>query len=222
MQLLRNTESNDLWEYFSSSIRYDFGPESHDLRGHDKNRNIPPTDEVVRFIMELTREQRQKLFDTSREKEMQKTTVFVSYSHLDAKWRDIIWPYLNALKNMGFEIDPWVDNRKLIAGQKWKDEIQRALDSAKIGLCLVSMNFLNSDFIMKHELPELLKSAEAKGTPILFLNVERSIAHLDPRISQFQHVNDPLQPLQKKSSEEQVEVLIGLAERMVSLVKGAV
>lgn len=191
--------------------------ELYDLHGMDRNK--PVNDEVIRFIMELTREQRQALFDTIKEKEMKKTTVFVSYSHKDEQWRDVVWPYLNALKNMGYEIDTWVDNRQLKAGQKWKDEIQRALNSARIGLCLVSMNFLNSDFIMKHELPELLKNAEAKGTHILFLNVERSIAHLDPRISQFQHVNKPEEPLKKLKPEEQEEVLIGLAELMVEKVK---
>jgi hypothetical protein len=78
---------------------------------------------------------------------------------------------------------------------------------------------MNSDFITQHELPELLKNAESKGTTILFLHVEKSTAHLDMRISQFQHVNDPKKPLKGMSEDEQQEVLIGLAERLVDIIK---
>ncbi|MBN2433828.1 MAG: leucine-rich repeat domain-containing protein [Spirochaetes bacterium] len=190
--------------------------------GVNPRRADQTEDEIIRFIMNLDREQRQKLLDYTKEKKMPKQKIFVSYSHMDSKWREIVWPYLHALSNMGFEIDPWIDNRQLKAGQIWRDEIQKALDSARIGLCLISMNFLNSDFIMKHELPELLKKAEEKGTPILFLHVEQSIAHLDPRISQFQHVNNPQEPLEMFDGDKkkQAGVLISLAERMVSLIKG--
>jgi hypothetical protein len=61
------------------------------------------------------------------------------------------------------------------------------------------MNFLTSDFITQYELLELLKNAESKGTTILFLHMEKSTAHLDKRISQFQHVNDPKKPLKGMS-----------------------
>jgi hypothetical protein len=51
----------------------------------------------------------------------------------------------------------------LRAGDKWKREIEKALQRATAAVLLVSADFLASDFITDNELPPLLKNAEEQG-----------------------------------------------------------
>jgi hypothetical protein len=59
-------------------------------------------------------------------------TIFISYSHKDEKWKDLITAHLSVL---GVEI--WHD-RKIELGASWSAEIEAALKRAKIAVCLVS------------------------------------------------------------------------------------
>ena len=73
------------------------------------------------------------------------TPVFVSYSHKDKKWLNRVLPFLRPLRREGL-IDPW-DDTCIRAGDQWREEIQGALQVAKVAILLVSQDFLDSDFI---------------------------------------------------------------------------
>lgn len=90
-----------------------------------------------------------------------KPTVFISYSHKDESWKDRFVPQLRALEQAG-RIVVW-DDRKIDGGDKWYPEIKTAMEQAAIAVCLISSDFLASDFCIKEEVPFLLQRCERDG-----------------------------------------------------------
>ena len=101
---------------------------------------------------------------------------------------------------------------------KWREEIQKALDSAQIAILLVSSDFLASDFIDEVELPQLLKAAESAGALILsvILNPCKGIFSLSD-LKEFQTVNSPSQPLSSMDDNGKDEIFNKLTERIVEV-----
>ena len=84
--------------------------------------------------------------------------VFVSYSHRDRRWRTRIKKdFGSGIYRQAFEI--WSD-KDIEAGSLWRQKIEAAIASSRIALLLVSRNFLKSDFIIKAELPSILRRNE--------------------------------------------------------------
>ena len=108
-------------------------------------------------------------------------------------------------------VDRW-DDTKIKPGMKWREEIQIALDSAKIAILLVSSNFLASDFIDEVELPQLLEKAEHDGALILSVILDPCDAIFSgSELEQFQTVNPPSKPLSSMDENGQRAVFNQLA-----------
>ena len=148
-----------------------------------------------------------------------RTQIFVSYSHADADWLKRLQVHLKPLERTG--IIEWWDDTQILPGMVWRDEIEKALNTAAIGVLLVSADFLASDFIVNHELPPLLAAAQDKGLTILSLIVGPSQFQNTPELSRFQAVNDPAQPLIGLPKAEQETVLLKLADRIRALAGSA-
>lgn len=158
--------------------------------------------------------------ETSRQlKRANRDKVFVSYSHKDKDVLERVRIHLKVLESEGVLLDLW-DDTQIKAGDKWQEQIEKALSAAKVAILLISTDFLASDFIITNELPPLLRAAENDGATIIPLILKPCRFSKNEELSAFQAVNDPAQPLSKLSDDEQDEVLLRLTDRVAELAQG--
>jgi hypothetical protein len=144
-----------------------------------------------------------------------RTKIFISYSHQDAAWLERLRVHLRPLER-DFGADVWDDTR-IQSGAKWREEIELALESARVAILLVSADFLGSDFIAGNELPSLLKAAEEEGAVILPIILNHSGFMRHEALSRFQAFNPPSKPLLDMPRGKQAAVLEKVAERVAEL-----
>ena len=96
---------------------------------------------------------------------MSNPTVFMSYSHKDEVWKDRLRPHLGVLEKAG-RIAVW-DDRRIDAGATWYPEIEGAMANAAVAICLISADYLDSDFCIKEEVPYLLQRRERDGMVLI-------------------------------------------------------
>lgn len=104
---------------------------------------------------------------------MEPVDLFYSYAHEDEKLRDELDGHLALLRRKGV-IRPWHD-RGIVPGQQWDQAIDTQLAAADLILLLVSMDFLNSDYIWGKELATAMARAErgdASVVPVLLRAVD--------------------------------------------------
>jgi tetratricopeptide (TPR) repeat protein len=144
-----------------------------------------------------------------------RSQVFISYSHRDKAWLTRLQTHLKPLERKGL-LERWDDTR-IKAGERWQDEIHKAINSTKVAILLISPDFLASDFIAENELPSLLKAAEKEGAVILPIFLRPSVYLKMDHLSQFQAVNPPDKALADLSEVEQDRFLVQVAERVSDL-----
>jgi hypothetical protein len=167
------------------------------------------------FVHELAKTVSQALedpdtFSRRPRASLSKSGVFISYSHKDLDFLRRLMIHLRPLERLGL-IDLWADT-KLMAGDKWKLQLELALDRARIAILLISADFLASDFITENELPPLLERAETKGTRVIPVILKPCRFSRDQNLSKFQAINDPRIPIARMSEAEQELVYDSLAE----------
>lgn len=142
-----------------------------------------------------------------------RTGVFISYSHEDQKLFEelvtILYPIRHNLKL-------WHD-QMIKPGDQWRQEIEKALASAKAAILLVSPNFLSSDFIEKHELPPLLEAAKANGCQILWIKLKECLIDATP-IEEYQALyNEPV--ISSLTRSQRNQAFYEIAKKIQALLK---
>jgi hypothetical protein len=118
--------------------------------------------------------------------------VFISYAHQDEKWRDrVVTMLAPAIRSKSVTI--WYDGN-IKPSQKWRDEIAQALARARVGVLLVTADFLASEFINREELPYLLRASQDQGVQLLWVLIGDCM-YDQTKLKEIQAANHPLKPL---------------------------
>jgi hypothetical protein len=94
--------------------------------------------------------------------------ALISYAREDVEFKRKLVRYFGSLKDSGL-VSVWHDN-EILAGQEWRDEIEKQLNDTQIILLLISLDFLDSPFIKEVELKRALERydvGEATVIPII-------------------------------------------------------
>jgi internalin A len=97
--------------------------------------------------------------------------LFISYAHEDESWRAKLGPNLDLLQREGL-VELWYD-LKIVAGDKWDDEIKRKLYEAELYVFLMSTDLLVSDYVQETELPIARQRHDANQARLVPVVVRR-------------------------------------------------
>ena len=92
--------------------------------------------------------------------------MFVSYSRKDETEKDELLAHLRVLQKGAELIEVWSDD-EIAGGEAWMAAVDKAMLRARVAILLVTANFLSSDFILKQEVPSLLKRREQDGMRVI-------------------------------------------------------
>jgi uncharacterized SAM-dependent methyltransferase len=98
-------------------------------------------------------------------------------------------------------------------GQLWREELSKALASARLAILLVSPDFLSSEFIKKNELPPLLGAAAQGGLTIFWIPLRPSFYN-ETAIEHYQAACSPDQPLSLLRPAQREQKLVEICWRL--------
>lgn len=140
--------------------------------------------------------------------------LFISYSHKDEKFKEDFEDHLSSLKDQNI-IDVWHD-RKIIAGQEWKDEIDENLANSEIIIFLVSASFNSSQYCTSIELTQAIKQHQ-EGKSILIPVIIRHCDWQAYSYGKFQGLPKDGKPIASWSDSDEgwLDVIQGLKKTIV-------
>ena len=151
----------------------------------------------------------------------QSNRIFVCYSYNDKEWKDRLCQMLAPfLRDGDIELELWVDDQGNQPGEYWHQKIQCSLKAAGVAVVLVSASFLDSEYVMKHELPEIIGAA-ADGKLRLFWVYVSYAAYDATELEPFQAAHNVSQPLYALRHPEQDAILLNVARKIKAAALGA-
>ncbi len=189
-----------------------------------KQKAIIPIDDEYNINMSISKKPVEDIIS----KRNNVTHVFISYSHKDEVWCDKLKKYIQPITKDG-AIKIWSDH-DIEFGDQWRNVIQEKLEKSSLALLLISVEFLNSEFIANNELPALLHAANSKGLKIIPIILERclydmiSFKYPDPEkgpneftLSEFQTAGSFTEPLNILDQPQQNMIFDEVARKIKSL-----
>ena len=111
-------------------------------------------------------------------------TVFISYSHKDERRKDRLRRHLGVLEQQN-RIQIW-DDRQIDPGGKWFDDIKLVMDRTAVAVCLISPDYLASNFCTKEEIPYLLERRERDGMILIPVHLRPCVWKAVPWLKESQ------------------------------------
>jgi len=136
--------------------------------------------------------------------------IFISYSHKDKE----------ILAELEEHIDGW-DDRQIKPGSKWRNEIDDALQSCKVGVFILSPAFWRSKFITQVELPELMRRSNEENITILFveyISFGKRYKEENPEIQDIQWFNKD-NPIKRMRKNKKHDELVRLSDVIYDILK---
>mgnify|MGYP003632767993 CR=1 FL=1 len=96
--------------------------------------------------------------------------AFISYSHQDEEYLELLHRHLAQLKRDGL-IDTWTD-KDIFAGQELSDTISSALDDSQLFLALISPDYIDSNYCYEKEFETAQKMQRQKKITIIPIVLE--------------------------------------------------
>jgi hypothetical protein len=139
-----------------------------------------------------------------------KYKVFVSYAHVDTKWRDDVCRFLE--KN-GFE--PIFDSEKLDLGKPWRPQLKSLIDEADSMLVLFSGTSVESEWVLfefvwglaKDKSPIFLAKEKVK-IPDPVSDIQGQILDLDTIITDMDKVATALQQISNENRQKRISTTL--------------
>lgn len=136
--------------------------------------------------------------------------LFYSYCHVDESYRERLEKFLVTLRDAN-KITEWHD-RKILAGDEWKEDIKHNLEEADIILLLISQDFLTSS-ACKEEISFALNPANKKITVPIIL---KPCMWLETQLKDIQAVPKDGKPIIEWDSVD--SAWLDVAEKITRLV----
>ncbi|MFN0123449.1 MAG: toll/interleukin-1 receptor domain-containing protein, partial [Blastocatellia bacterium] len=149
---------------------------------------------------------------------MDRPTVFISYSHRDEAWKNMLRPHLAILEQTG-QIDIW-DDRQIDAGDEWFQRIRQTMQRAAVAVCLISADYLSSDFCQKEEIPFLLDRRQQDGMLLSPLLVRPCLWKAVPWLRQLQMLPRDNKSISADFKDNADGVFATVAEQIYDYISG--
>ena len=141
-------------------------------------------------------------------------TLFVSYSRKDAKWRDMLLPFLAPLHRF-CDVQVWSD-QDLRDGEDWYATIRDRLARTRYALCLVSEHFLASSFCIDEELPALFQQRLIGGVEIVPLFIRPCSWRLHPWLRRLNGRPSDVKTFSELSKAKRARIWADLADQLAA------
>ncbi|ETR65309.1 MAG: TIR protein [Candidatus Magnetoglobus multicellularis str. Araruama] len=136
--------------------------------------------------------------------------IFISYCHKDRKYLNQLKSALDVLTHKN--IHSWYD-KHIKTGDQWNLKIHTEIEKADMAVCLITENFLKSEYIRDTEIPAILNRRQEglKIFPILF---DDCMWNLLDWLKEIQIFPEECKPVKEFSEDKQNEQLKEIARRV--------